>query len=49
MAINHYLWYNVNVPNGGDLVSTWVTKPEGHAEVENPRKLISNKHNCKRC
>ncbi len=26
------LGYNVNV-SGGDLVSTWVTKPSGHAEV----------------
>ena len=27
---------------GGDLVSTWVAKPEVHAEVRVPRKTVRN-------
>jgi hypothetical protein len=27
---------------GGDLVSTWVAKQSGHAEVQSPRKSAGN-------
>lgn len=29
-------------PLGGDMVSTWVAKPEVHAEVRVPRKTVRN-------
>ena len=40
-----FLWYTCIY--GGDLASTWVAKPEVHAENENSRKTDSTKHKCK--
>jgi hypothetical protein len=34
--------------NGADLVSTWVTKPEVHAEVQLPRKSNCKTYSCQR-
>lgn len=48
MLILGILCYNYYVHYGGDLVSTWVTKPEVHAENENSRKKDSTKYKCKR-
>jgi hypothetical protein len=38
------------LPNGGDLVSTWVAKPEGHVEDEThlvkyvSKQIVAKKH-----